>query len=82
MKNKYNEKLEEKKWKKWKIKTVTNTKGMHQNWDKNQPEHVLKLFLNFEKISASCSYKLGSYKKKKCKEQKVETSFFLVIVKQ
>ena len=44
---------------------VTNTKGMHQNWDKNQPERVLKLFLNFEKISASCSYKLGSYKKKK-----------------
>ena len=43
---------------------MTNTKGMHQNWDKNQPEHVLKLFLNFEKISASCSYKLGSYKKK------------------
>ena len=39
---------------------------MHQNWDKNQPEHVLKLFLNFEKISASCSYKLGSYKKKRC----------------
>jgi hypothetical protein len=27
---------------------------------------LLKLFLNFEKISASCSYKLGSYKKKKC----------------
>ena len=46
-------------------RTVTNTEGMHQNWDKNQPEHVLKLFLNFEKISASCSYKLGSYKKKK-----------------
>ena len=35
---------------------VTNTKGVHKNWDKNQPEHVLKLFLNFEKISASCSY--------------------------
>ena len=43
---------------------VTNTEGVHKNWDKNQPEHVLKLFLNFEKISASCSYKLGSYKKK------------------
>ena len=45
---------------------VTNTEGVHKNWDKNQPEHVLKLFLNFEKISASCSYKLGSYKKKRC----------------
>ena len=44
---------------------VINTEGMHQNWDKNQPEHVLKLFLNFEKNSASCSYKLGSYKKKR-----------------
>jgi putative ribosome biogenesis GTPase RsgA len=38
---------------------------MHQNWDKNQPEHVPKLFLDFEKISASCSYKLGSHKKTK-----------------
>ena len=44
---------------------MTNTKDdKYKNWDKNQPEHVLKLFLNFNKISASCSYKLGPYKKK------------------
>ena len=43
---------------------------MHQNWDKNQPEHVLKLFLTFVKISASYYYKLGSYKKKVCESQK------------
>ena len=27
--------------------------------------HVLKMFLNFKRISGWCSYKLGSYKKKK-----------------
>jgi len=33
---------------------------------KSQAGHVLKMFLNFQEISAWCSYKLGSYKKKKC----------------
>ena len=32
----------------------------------SQPEHVLKMFLNFEEISGSVSYKKVSYKKKKC----------------
>ena len=31
---------------------------------KSQAGHVLKIFLNFWEISAWCSYKLGSYKKK------------------
>ena len=35
---------------------------MHQNWD--QKQHVRKLLLNCEKISASCSYELDSHKKK------------------
>ena len=48
-----------------KNKNFDKYKGYASNQDKNQPEHVLKLFLNFEKNSASCSYKLGSYKKKK-----------------
>ena len=30
---------------------------------KSQAGHVLKMFLNFQEISAWCSYKLGSYKK-------------------
>ena len=47
-----------------KSKNFDKYKGYASNQDKNQPEHVLKLFLNFEKNSASCSYKLGSYKKK------------------
>ena len=47
-----------------KNKNFDKYKGYASNQDKNQPEHVLKLFLNFEKISASCSYKLGSYKKR------------------
>ena len=46
-----------------KNKNFDKYKGYVSNQDKNQPEHVLKLFLNFEKNSASCSYKLGSYKK-------------------
>ena len=46
-----------------KNKNFDKYKGYASNQDKNQPEHVLKLFLNFEKNSASCSYKLGSYKK-------------------
>ena len=50
-----------------KSKNFDKYKGYASNQDKNQPEHVLKLFLNFEKNSASCSYKLGSYKKKRCK---------------
>ena len=33
-------------------------------WAKSQAEHVLKLFLNFEEISGSVSYKKVSYKKK------------------
>ena len=49
-----------------KNKNFDKYKGYASNQDKNQPEHVLKLFLNFEKNSASCSYKLGSYKKKTC----------------
>ena len=47
-----------------KSKNFDKYKGYASNQDKNQPEHVLKLFLNFEKNSASCSYKLGSYKLK------------------
>ena len=47
-----------------KNKNFDKYKGYASNQDKNQPEHVLKLFLNFEKNSASYSYKLGSYKKK------------------
>ena len=50
-----------------KNKNFDKYKGYASNQDKNQPEHVLKLFLNFEKNSASCSYKLGSYKKKRCR---------------
>ena len=46
-----------------KNKNFDKYKGYASNQDKNQPEHVLKLFLNFEKISASCSYKLGPNKK-------------------
>ena len=49
-----------------KSKNFDKYKEYASNQDKNQPEHVLKLFLNFEKNSASCSYKLGSYKKKTC----------------
>ena len=45
-----------------KSKNFDKYKGYVSNQDKNQPENVLKLFLNFEKNSASCSYKLGSYK--------------------
>ena len=32
-----------------------------------EAEHVLKMFLKYPKNRASCSYKLRSYKKKKCK---------------
>ena len=32
----------------------------------SQPQHVLNLFLNFWRFSASCSYKKGSYEKKEC----------------
>ena len=31
----------------------------------SQPQHVLNMFLNFWRFSASCSYKKGSYKKKR-----------------
>ena len=31
---------------------------------KSEAEHVLKMFLKYPKNRASCSYKLGSYKKK------------------
>ena len=31
----------------------------------SQPQHVLNLFLLFWRFSASCSYKKGSYKKKR-----------------
>ena len=30
----------------------------------SQPQHVLNMFLNFWRFSASCSYKKGSYKKR------------------
>ena len=33
---------------------------------KTEAKHVLRMFLNFWPISASRSYKLGAYKKKKC----------------
>ena len=32
----------------------------------SQSQHVLNMFLNFWRFSASCSYKKGSYKKKEC----------------
>ena len=35
---------------------------------KSEAEHVLKMFLKYPKNRASCSYKLGSYKKKECME--------------
>ena len=41
-------------------------KGHVSKLGQNQPEHVLKWFLNFAKIAAYCSYKLSSYKKKTC----------------
>ena len=34
-------------------------------FSKSEAEHVLKIFLKYPKNRASCSYKLGSYKKKR-----------------
>ena len=44
---------------------------------KTEAGHVLKMFLQFWLISASRSYKLGSYKKKTCMlDKKIQTQFF------
>jgi hypothetical protein len=60
-----------------KSKNFDKYKEYASNQDKNQPEHVLKLFLNFEKNSASCSYKLGSYPEKSQKGDAFLLAFFV-----
>ena len=42
---------------------------------KSEAGHVLKMFLNFQRISGWCCYKLGSYKKKSVVEPLVFSSF-------
>ena len=37
---------------------------LSKTFTKSEAEHVLKIFLKYPKNRASCSYKLGSYKKK------------------
>ena len=56
-------------------------------FSKTEAGHVLKMFLQFRLISASRSYKLGSYKRKTCiylqnKSNRVQTidAFSLVLI--
>ena len=42
----------------------------------SQPRHVLNMFLNFWRFSASCSYKKGSYKKKSVLKNTAVRSYY------
>ena len=46
-------------------------------FSKTEAGHVLKMFLQFWLISASRSYKLGSYKKKTCRKKEAKSNIAL-----